>query len=37
MPIYNTKLESREEIAAGKMAFHFEKLEGFAYKAGHPP
>jgi ferredoxin-NADP reductase len=34
MLIYKTKLKSRQEIAAGAMAFHFEKPEGFAYKAG---
>jgi ferredoxin-NADP reductase len=34
MPIYKTELQSRQEIAAGTMAFHFEKPEGFAYKAG---
>lgn len=34
MPIYKVKLKGREEIAAGTMAFHFEKPEGFAYKAG---
>ncbi len=34
MPIYKTKLKSREEIADGTMAFRFEKPEGFAYKAG---
>jgi uncharacterized protein YeaO (DUF488 family) len=34
MPIYKTKLKSRQETAAGAMAFHFEKPEGFAYKAG---
>lgn len=34
MPIYETKLKSRQEIAAGTTAFHFEKPEGFAYKAG---
>ena len=34
MPIYKTKLKCRQEIAAGTMAFHFEKPEGFAYKAG---
>src|SRR4029077_5631186 len=28
------KLKAREEIAAGTMAFHFEKPEGFVYKAG---
>jgi ferredoxin-NADP reductase len=34
MPVYKTRLKRREEIAAGTMAFHFEKPEGFAYKAG---
>lgn len=34
MPIYKTKLKSKEEIAAGTMAFRFEKPEGFAFKAG---
>src|SRR6266566_943525 len=34
MPIYKVKLKAREEIAAGTMAFHFEKPEGFSYKAG---
>jgi ferredoxin-NADP reductase len=34
MPIYKTKLKCRQEIAAGTMAFHFEKPEGFVYKAG---
>lgn len=34
MPIYKTKLKGREEIAAGTMAFHFEKPKGFAYQAG---
>ncbi len=34
MPIYKVKLISKREIAAGTMAFHFEKPEGFAYKAG---
>ena len=34
MPIYKIKLKAKEEIAAGTMAFHFEKPEGFAYKAG---
>lgn len=34
MPIYKVKLKSRQEIAAGTMAFHFEKPEGFIYKAG---
>jgi ferredoxin-NADP reductase len=34
MPIYKTKLKSREEVAAGTMAFRFEKPVGFAFKAG---
>lgn len=34
MPIYKIKLISKREIAAGTMAFRFEKPEGFAYKAG---
>src|SRR5207244_6108918 len=34
MPIYKVKLKAREEICAETMAFHFEKPEGFVYKAG---
>jgi ferredoxin-NADP reductase len=34
MSIYKVKLMSRQEIAFGTMAFHFEKPKGFAYKAG---
>jgi ferredoxin-NADP reductase len=34
MPIYKVKLKSKQEIAAGTTAFHFEKPEGFVYKAG---
>ena len=34
MTVYKTILKSREEIASGTMAFHFEKPEGFAYKPG---
>lgn len=34
MPIYKTRLKSREEISAGTMAFRFEKPEGFGFKAG---
>src|SRR4051794_5809045 len=34
MPIYETKLKRREEVAAGTMAFYFEKPKGFTYKAG---
>ncbi len=31
---YNVKLTKKEEIAEGTMAFHFEKPEGFQFKAG---
>lgn len=31
---YKVRLKSKREIAEGTMAFHFEKPEGFAYKAG---
>ncbi len=34
MPIYKVKLKGRQEIAAGTMAFRFEKPAGFSYKAG---
>jgi ferredoxin-NADP reductase len=34
MAIYKIKLKKRMLIAEGTMAFHFEKPEGFAYKAG---
>lgn len=34
MPIYKTKLKSKEEIAAGTIAFHLEKPAGFEFKAG---
>ena len=34
MPIYQVKLKCKQEIAAGTMAFHFEKPAGFFYKAG---
>ena len=34
MAIHKVKLKSRQEIAFGTMAFHFEKPEGFTYKAG---
>jgi ferredoxin-NADP reductase len=34
MAIYKVRLKGRQEIAAGTMAFHFEKPEGFSYKAG---
>ncbi len=34
MTIQTIKLTGHEEIASGTMAFHFEKPEGFTYKAG---
>ena len=34
MAIRTIKLKGHEEIAAGTMAFHFEKPEGFSYRAG---
>lgn len=34
MPMYKVKLKYNREIAAGTMSFHFEKPEGFTYKAG---
>lgn len=34
MPIYTVKLKSKKEIAAGTMAFHFEKPKGFVFKPG---
>lgn len=34
MPIQNVKLIAKQEIANGTMAFHFEKPEGFEYRAG---
>lgn len=34
MPIYKVKLKCKQEIAAGTMAFHFEKPAGVFYKAG---
>jgi len=34
MPIYKTILQSKEEIADGTMAFHFERPAGFVFKAG---
>lgn len=34
MAIQTIKLKGHEEIAAGTMTFHFEKPEGFSYKAG---
>ncbi len=34
MTIYEVRLEQREEIAEGTMAFHFDKPTGFSFKAG---
>ncbi|EIC30455.1 MULTISPECIES: FAD-dependent oxidoreductase [Methylomicrobium] len=34
MPSYKVKLKCKREIAEETMAFHFEKPEGFIYKAG---
>ncbi len=34
MADYKVKLKRREEIASGTMAFHFDKPEGFSFKAG---
>jgi ferredoxin-NADP reductase len=34
MTTYEARLEGREEIAEGTMAFHFEKPTGFSFKAG---
>ena len=34
MAICNVKLKSRREVAEGTMAFHFEKPDGFLFKAG---
>jgi ferredoxin-NADP reductase len=34
MPSYLVKLNKREEVAEGTMAFHFEKPVGFNFKAG---
>ncbi|HJP92877.1 MAG TPA: FAD-dependent oxidoreductase [Pyrinomonadaceae bacterium] len=33
-PIFMAKLKSREEVAQGTMAFHFEKPVGWTFKAG---
>jgi ferredoxin-NADP reductase len=34
MAIYKVKLKSKKEVALSTMAFHFDKPEGFEYKAG---
>lgn len=35
MPSYKIRLNRREEIAEGTMAFYFEKPSGFAFQPGH--
>ena len=34
MTTYDVKLEGREEVAEGTMAFHFDKPSGFSFKPG---
>ena len=34
MTAYDTRLQGREEVASGTMAFHFEKPAGFTFKPG---
>ncbi|TKK71001.1 FAD-dependent oxidoreductase [Ilyomonas limi] len=34
MPVYTIQLRDKKEIAAGTMAFYFDKPDGFTYKAG---
>jgi ferredoxin-NADP reductase len=34
MPVYQSKVNSREQIAEGTMAFHFEKPAGFDFQGG---
>ncbi len=34
MPVYQSKLKTREQIAEGTMAFHFERPEGFDFQGG---
>jgi ferredoxin-NADP reductase len=34
MPVYQSKLKSREQVAEGTMAFHFEKPAGFDFQGG---
>jgi len=34
MPVFEIKLKKAKEIAAGTMAFYFDKPQGFTYKAG---
>lgn len=34
MPVYPIKLTRKQEIAAGTMAFYFDKPQGFTFKAG---
>lgn len=34
MPVYQSKLRSREQVAEGTMAFHFERPAGFDFQGG---
>ena len=34
MPVYQSKLKSREQVAEGTMAFHFQKPAGFDFQGG---
>ena len=34
MPVYQSKLKSREQVAEGTMSFHFEKPAGFDFQGG---
>jgi ferredoxin-NADP reductase len=34
MPVYQSKLKSREQVAESTMAFHFEKPKGFDFQGG---
>lgn len=34
MPVYQSNLKSREQVAEGTMAFHFEKPAGFDFQGG---
>ncbi|MEO6798102.1 MAG: hypothetical protein ABI401_05085, partial [Candidatus Dormibacter sp.] len=33
-PVFMAKLNGREEVAEGTMAFHFEKPPGWTFRAG---
>ena len=34
MTSYKVRLQAREDVAEGTMAFHFEKPSGFSFKPG---